>query len=810
MKKKYQQIVQWFKFQIQKITPGKNAEKGAALGLLTATLILWFIYGIRISINIGDPYVVLFTLVLLAAAVLLGYLGRWGVRQIGSIPELYKLALLISIPLLMTMSFNWILPVVILILASLIGAGYLVVKKTGFKKLTKVKKVITLLGIGIGLGGFITLGVFYGGSGIEMDPIKNAALSSDISIENIKAISPAQKGPFTVKTLSYGSGKDKHRSEFAEEVTIKTDSVNGVAFIDNWEGFSGWWRTKYWGFDSKALPINGRVWYPEGDGPFPLVLIVHGNHLMQDYSDVGYGYLGELLASKGMIAVSVDENFINGSWTDLFGGLEKENDARGWLLLEHLRVWHEWNKNEGNPFFKKLDTNKLALIGHSRGGEAVGHAAMFNQLPHYPDDASIKFDYNYNIKSIVAIAPVDGQYKPGGSRTAFKDVDYFVIHGAQDADVSSYAGSQQYERIKFKDSLYHFKSGLYVYGANHGQFNTSWGNNDSSNPFTGLLNLKQQLSKEDQEQIAKVYIGSFLDVTLNDKKEYLPLFIDARKGKDWLPETIYLNQFEDTNFKPIAHFDEDFDVITTHNKDVKISTENLKVWREAEIRLKWGNKGSRALFAGWNYELKKNDSISSVPDSLIAKYRIENPTIEIDSSSVLVFSMAESKESSNPKSSGKWINKSDNDEDEDEDEGKEGEKEEETKNENEDEKETAKLSKEEEVEDEEEDDEKEKKAKEPIDFSIQLIDSKGQKASLPISSFSGLQRSIEVSYLKTDYITDEKESEKVFQTFYFPMESFSKANPNFDMTTLQKIEFVFDKSKSGVVVIDNIGLMKKL
>ena len=51
---------------------------------------------------------------------------------------------------------------------------------------------------------------------------------------------------------------------------------------------------------------------PEGEGPFPLTLIVHGNHNMIDYSDDGYGYLGSLLASRRIIAVSVDENFLNG------------------------------------------------------------------------------------------------------------------------------------------------------------------------------------------------------------------------------------------------------------------------------------------------------------------------------------------------------------------------------------------------------------------------------------------------------------------------------------------------------------------
>ena len=417
-------------------------------------------------------------------------------------------------------------------------------------------------------------------------------------VEHIETISPGDPGHYEVKTMSYGSGKDKHRQEFGSEVTVVTDSVNGVAFIDNWKGVSGWWRKKYWGFDSKALPINGRVWYPEGDGPFPLVLVVHGNHSMQDYSDLGYDYLGELLASRGYILSSVDENFINGSCSNIFGSLDEENDARGWLLLEHVRQWLEWNKDPENIFYNNVDSTRIALIGHSRGGECVAHAAMFNALPYYPDDASVKFDYNFNIKSIVAIAPVDGQYEPGNTRTKFNDVSYFVLHGAQDADVRSFMGSQQFERISFTDSLYHFKSGLYIYGANHGQFNTSWGKNDTGHPFTKLLNLKQLLPPEEQQQIAKVYISAFLDATLNDRHEYLPLFADWRTGKDWLPETTYLNQFEDSNHQYACTFDEDFDVTSTTLSKQSITSSNLTVWREAEIQLQWQEKGSLGCLSG--------------------------------------------------------------------------------------------------------------------------------------------------------------------------------------------------------------------
>lgn len=786
MKKKYQQVTQWLKGRIKTITPGKNAVRGASLGLLVITAIFWLVYSIRVSIGLKDQWVLLIFFCFVLAATLFGFVNRWVFKLLNSLPEFYKLALLIALPMLFIMSFDWIIPTAILVLASLCGAATLVLKKTGFQNLSKTKKIVTVVGMIIGFGGFIAVGFLYSKVGFDVDPITNAALSSESNIQQIKAISPAEKGSYAVKTLTYGSGKDFHRPEYGAEVDFKTDSVNGLSLIDNWEGLGGWWREKYWGFDSESLPINARVWYPEGEGPFPLALVVHGNHGMQDYSDPGYEYLGELLASKGIILASVDENFINGSWSNIFGGLDKENDARGWLLLEHLKVWHEWNKTEGHLFHKKIDTSNLALIGHSRGGEAVAHAALFNKLPYYPDDASVKFDYNYNIKSIVAIAPVDGQYEPGDSRTEIEDVNYFVIHGAQDADVSSFMGSQQYERVNFKDSLYYFKSGVYVYGANHGQFNTSWGNNDTGNPFSGLINLKQLLSAEDQKKIAQVYISSFLDITLKNKSEYLPLFVDARKGKDWLPETIYLTQFEDSNLKSVANFDEDFDVSTITQDGGKVSTKNLSVWREQEIQLKWDKKGSKALFVGWNYDLENDqESIESVPDSLIASYTISLPSIVIDSSSVLVFSMAESKESASPKSEGKWVKSNGNANNTNEQTDKDDD-------------------------DEKEDEEDKDELKKPIDFTIQLRDSSGQKVSFPLSEFSSLQRAIEVIIMKTGFVKDDKQSEKVFQTFYFPTTKFQNINPNFTPSSIVEIKFIFNKNESGVVTIDNIGFMKNL
>jgi dienelactone hydrolase len=818
MKRLFKKIAAWLKARAKSVKPGKNAVKGASMVLLCITAILFFVSSFITSYSIKDPWIFVFFIISGALIVLLTLLANWALKLLFKIPKFYRLLIIICFILLSTFTDD-LLSITIILLSSIFGASIYALFKTKFKNLTLPKKIVSLLGFAIGISGITALIVFLSATGIDVDPLVNAAYTSDASITHIAKASPAEKGSYKVKSLNYGSGKDKHQKHFGADVDIKTDSVNGVAFLDNWEGISGWWRTKFWGFDSKALPLNAQVWYPEGDGPFPLVLVVHGNHSMQDFSDPGYAYLGELLASRGMIVASVDENFINSSWTDLFSdGLKKENDARGWLLLEHLKLWHNWNADSKSPFYNKIDTDKLSLIGHSRGGEAVAHAALLNTLPYYSDDASIKLDYNYNIKSIIAIAPVDGQYAPGNTRTKLKNINYFTIHGSQDGDVSSFAGSRQFDRITFTDSTYHFKTGLYVHGANHGQFNTSWGNNDVGTPFTKLLNLEQLLSAEDQQKIAQVYISAFLETTLKDNKSYLPLFTDTRAGKNWLPETIYLNQFQDSNTEFISTFDEDFDVTTTTVKDSSsITSTNLTVWKEKQIPLKRGSRINRALFAGWHYKKddikawKALDSTVKTPvhDTLIASYSIKYPKgiSNTDSTSVFVFSMAESKEGSNPKASGKWVN--DNEEENDKKKNNNEKNEDANTEENITNEASNNSNEKEEDEDDDEKKDKKKKGKDPIDLSIILTDINGETVYFPLSQFSALQRRLAVKVWKKDF-NDSAKSENVMQLFSFPIEDLLEINPNFNSRQITEIRFVFDRTDKGVVVIDNVGFMKRL
>lgn len=770
----------------RKLKPGPVAWKGANKAILITTVVIWTIGATLMFVTQpGTNFGLLMILLGLAIGFLISAGVILGLKILTSLPKKF-IWLLPGTYYLMNIVFGsgdleWKFPLFVVLFAGAAGAGLYSLKKENRSELTLLQKITSGSGLLIGLGGLVWGLIWLADTGFkpEVEHI-NAAKKAEYRPDHIQLPNPSEPGPYEVAYLTYGSGKDKQRPEFAEGVTIVTDSVDGSRLLDNWEGFSGKLRTKYWGVDEKSLPINGRVWYPKGEGPFPLALIVHGNHSMHDYSDPGYEYLGRLLASHGMIMTSVDENFINSGWTDLFtDGLDEENDTRGWLLLEHLKNWRNWNNDPNSIFSNKIDMENLAVMGHSRGGEAAAIAGFFNKLPFYPDDARQVFDFDFNIKAVVSIAPVDGQYKPGETGTPLNNVNYLVFHGANDGDVQSFAGLRQYERTEFTDSAYYFKSAVYIYGANHGQFNTTWGNRDSGFPYGSLLNVDALMPMEDQLTIGKTYISAFLQATLQGKKEYEALFRDHRAGEQWLPETIYLNQYQSSDWNVLVDFEEDLDLTTTSSGGI-ISTQNLTVWREQLVSMKYGNKATRAVYIGW-------DSLAYEADTASFLVQLETP-VDADLTSALTFELSESKESTYP------------DKERDE-ELKEKEKEATDKELSEDaDNETRADEQEKNNEDEEE------KAPDPLDFSIWLEDTAGNRIHSKLSDYSYLQRQITVDVLKNTELQSTKGSEAVYNTFFIDLQALTDTNPDFDKHNIIAVQFVFDQNPKGVIILDKLAV----
>ena len=428
---------------------------------------------------------------------------------------------------------------------------------------------------------------------------ESADLPVEITLEEpqIDAPDPSLPGSFEVGYLTYGSGTDQHRPEFGDGVDLVTRLVDVSPYV-TYSDWNGRLRKFFFGFDENAFPLNGRVWYPLGAGPFPLVLIVHGNHNLADYSDPGYEYLGKLLASRGFITVSVDQNFLNGG---IPGKSTGENDARAWILLEHLSVWEDWDKDPALPFYQRVDMERIALIGHSRGGEAAALAATFNQLSRYPNNARRIWDFDFGIQAVVAIAPVDKQWLPADHPNPMVDTSYLVLQGSHDADLYYFDGIGQYQRAVFTEAAgTAFKSAVYIYRANHGQFNTTWGAKDYPGVRGIFLNRKALLTGADQRQAAKVFISGFLETVLHQQEEYRAIFEDYRTAGTWLPQTGYITRYEDFGVQLLADFEEDLDPVTTSYPGARVRASALSSWREKSPRYRGGDRqDNHAVYLAW-------------------------------------------------------------------------------------------------------------------------------------------------------------------------------------------------------------------
>ncbi len=386
------------------------------------------------------------------------------------------------------------------------------------------------------------------------DYVARAELTPAAGVGALDLPDPGQPGPYAVQTLTYGSGTDLRRPEYGAEAALLTPVLDGTPIFAGYNLPGKWLFEAFWGFDFSQLPLNGRVWYPEGAGPFPLVLAVHGNHAMSDFSDPGYAYLGEHLASRGMIFVSVDENFLNGFWLD--DGQFNELPQRAWLLLEHLRQWRAWNETPGNQFYGQVDLERVGLVGHSRGGEAAAYAADLNQRVAAPvSEVAQTDDFGFGIRGVVAIAPSDGHAKLNGSSPTLRHTDYLLLIGGHDTDTFINYGAAQYNRVSFGENPGGFRAMAYLYRANHGQFNTVWGDADQG-PLTSLmLNRAPLLDGEAQRQAARVLITAFLEASLNDAADYRAVFYNPASAAAWLPGDLLVTAYQDETFRMVSGLD---------------------------------------------------------------------------------------------------------------------------------------------------------------------------------------------------------------------------------------------------------------
>jgi subtilisin family serine protease len=209
--------------------------------------------------------------------------------------------------------------------------------------------------------------------------------------------------------------------------------------------------------DGTTYQVTGVVFYPadsDGDstplkaglGPCPVVFIAHGNHDPAVPNFRGYDYLQHDLAKMGIVSVSVDCNAFNG-----FTGGPDNIVGRARLIVASMRHFLT------DPH---LDFRHVALLGHSRGAEAV--LVVPAMLPS-----------GVTLVGVVSVAPTDN-FVVGRPR----GFAFLAILPAGDGDVVTNDGAKFYDRADPTP----FKCQLYLHHANHNFFNRQWLLDDHHGP----------------------------------------------------------------------------------------------------------------------------------------------------------------------------------------------------------------------------------------------------------------------------------------------------------------------------------------
>lgn len=560
--------------QVKKIAKGPSEllTAGRPLAIVILTLLAaFFTYNLltkEFNTIIFKPIVMLATVLLIVAGaelliVVIGFLVAKVKRS-----KIYFLIAwsMIGICMLMANFVNSVPVPLVVSFAVTLAFDLLARVIWGFYKTLKFKQVFGYVCALICFVGIVAFVILLVNDNYGTDTVAKYVAQGEKDFEAAKTVDGfdeyKSEGKYAVMTFDYGPDEDED---------IVTDTVDMSPYAKR-EGISKFIKDRFFRNGLSNAPIAGRIWYPSGKKNCPALFIVHGNHDFDVPSYLGYDYLAEYLASNGYVVVSIDENIVN--------GLSNENDARALLVLENIKALLSEGKDEKSLAYDLIDPDRIVIAGHSRGGECVSTAYLFNDLEACPDNGNNRFNYHFNISGVIAIAPVCDQYMPADHTVRIEDVNYLLLHGANDQDVNEMIGEKQYNNVEFTGKKDCFKSYVYIMGANHGQFNTKWGRYDWSDCVSWFMNTAHFIEAEEQQEIAKVYIRAFLDKTLLGEDTYSDIFYDNDKYKKHLPKTVYITDYMDSDCETLFSFDRDTDIVKGDKDNCKIACYGVDGFKE--------------------------------------------------------------------------------------------------------------------------------------------------------------------------------------------------------------------------------------
>lgn len=314
------------------------------------------------------------------------------------------------------------------------------------------------------------------------------------------------------------------------------------------------------------LELTGRVYAPADAAGrrLPLVVVAHGlfwtcandetgelggswpctGGLEAIRSDRGYDYLGQMLAARGFVVVSVGANGVNA------GELGEVADrARAAIVFQHLRMWRALVEDGTGPlagaftdaatgapvtqdFRGAVDLQDVGLLGHSRGGRGMMWAAADLHRAMVPDGV--------RLRAVFGLAAAEPPFMDHATRRlTVTGMPLMTWAGSCDA-----TGRDEYNRLARRAGN-RVNIGIMVHGANHNNLNSRWaassglpgGEDDAGHPghrpgkcYTDDGGLDETLRFADEQRVASTYLEAFFARYLQGDRGF-----DAVLSGDELP-----------------------------------------------------------------------------------------------------------------------------------------------------------------------------------------------------------------------------------------------------------------------------------
>ena len=273
--------------------------------------------------------------------------------------------------------------------------------------------------------------------------------------------------------------------------------------------------------------VEGIIAIPEGDGPFPLILIFHSAHggcppdasitelVLERWpckpseerrNDAGLAYLARALAARGYVAIVPN---LNAVYAAAYGSVGPELQRYPAVLEAHLSSLVAANRRRVETFdvslVGKLDFSRIGILAHGHGALLAMQSARARQGRPRAGSA----DANGPLAAVLLVAPL---YSLEGDA----DVPLGVILPACDGIAPDLNGQGYYEDARLARNRKHFAASVYLIGATYNAFNEVAPQDEpqTPSPVAGCPASDARLSPQRQRDFLARYAPDFFDATM--------------------------------------------------------------------------------------------------------------------------------------------------------------------------------------------------------------------------------------------------------------------------------------------------------